>query len=888
MASFSEIQMKKIEKKEKDSLYYSIFESTGSATLIVEEDGIISMANKECHAVTGYKPDELIGKLWMQFVSPESLPEMMKYHTLRRENPDLAPNKYEVRLINKKKEVRSAILKIGMIPESKQSIVSILDITYIKDVEKDLVLSEENFRNSVENSPFGIRIADLNGKTLFVNPAFLDLFDYNSIGEFNSTPFKKRYTPDSLEEHEKRKQLRKLGKEINEYEISIEQKNKKIKFIKINRKETVWNGLKHVQIINQDITELKRANFELLQAKKDYEDIFQAIGHPTFILNNHQEVLKVNKAAERLLQKNQEELIGKKCFQLCHMENSPPRGCPFQQMLNSQKLETFEMEMEVGDGWFLVSCTPVFDNDNMLVYVIHISTDITAQKKMNLALEENMKLLTDMTDNSNSLIYILDLEGRFVLINNELANLFGKTKDDIIGKTRLSFMPREIANQHYNNDLKVLELKTPITFEEGNIEPDGKHYYFTTKFPLIDSQNIIYGICGISTDITEHKKAELELIAAKLKAEESDRLKTAFIHNISHEIRTPMNAIMGFSSMLAEKDNDSQTTSSYINIINQSSNQLLSVINDLIEISNIEAGIIKTTNSEININELFRKLYIQYKEKWVEKKISFNLYMPLSDNEAIFITDNTKLVQILTNLINNAFKFTFEGNIGLGYTIDKEIITFYVSDTGIGIPEDQLTRIFDRFYQVNNSLSRLNEGTGLGLSITKSLVETLGGSITVESVVESGSKFSFTLPIIRPNKPGIIEHDNSQTFSINKDVYILIAEDDEASLQLISRYLENPKINLIKVTNGKDAYEYCKSGSPVDIVFMDLKMPVMDGFKAITLIRQLSPGLPIIAQTSFAYDNDKEKALSCGCNDYISKPFTKANILAKIQQYLYK
>ena len=250
-------------------------------------------------------------------------------------------------------------------------------------------------------------------------------------------------------------------------------------------------------------------------------------------------------------------------------------------------------------------------------------------------------------------------------------------------------------------------------------------------------------------DITERRKAEKDLIAAKEKAEESDRLKTAFLHNVSHEIRTPMNAIIGFSSLLNEPDLTEEDQHQYVDIIFQSGSQLLSIINDIVDIANVETGQAKVNLREVNLNAILKSLNDQFSINSKQNNISVSLKMSLNDDDSNILTDSTKLVQILTNLINNAIKFTKDGRIDFGYTLKDGFIEFFVKDTGIGIPQEFHSRIFERFYQVDSAVSRQYSGTGLGLSICKGYVELLGGTIRVESESGKGTMFVFTIPYSR-------------------------------------------------------------------------------------------------------------------------------------------
>jgi signal transduction histidine kinase/ActR/RegA family two-component response regulator len=388
----------------------------------------------------------------------------------------------------------------------------------------------------------------------------------------------------------------------------------------------------------------------------------------------------------------------------------------------------------------------------------------------------------------------------------------------------------------------------------------------------------------IFQDITDRKKNEKELIDAKDKAEESDRLKTAFLHNISHEIRTPMNAIVGFSALLGEPALDAETQQSYIETIMQSSNHLLSIITDIIDISNIEANIVKIARTGINVNFTLNSICNQFSIKAGEKKIKLICETGLTDSGALIITDNTKLTQILTNLLSNAIKFTDEGTVKLSCRMVANFLEFSVSDTGIGIPAEYHAKIFDRFYQVQNAVSRLYEGTGLGLAISKAYVDIMGGKIWLSSKPGKGTTFCFTIPYERQTvvpEPVIEKHVN-EGFVFAEKKTILVAEDIDSNFKLINYFLSKSNTNILRAFNGKEAVEIALAEKDIDLILMDIKMPEMDGYTAVKLIREANIKTPIIAQT--AYADDKEKVIECGCNGHISKPFDKKTLLKVINE----
>jgi len=405
-----------------------------------------------------------------------------------------------------------------------------------------------------------------------------------------------------------------------------------------------------------------------------------------------------------------------------------------------------------------------------------------------------------------------------------------------------------------------------------------------------------------TTEILKDNYAEIE--EAKEKAEESERLKTAFLQNMSHEIRTPMNAITGFSSMLNKPGLTEEKRKSFISIINNSSAQLLSIVTDILTISSIDTNQEKVNITQVSINDIIVDLLSIFKPQANNQNISLYIKQQLVDKHSEIYTDSTKLTQIMTNLLTNSLKFTHEGFIEFGYTlrqahgliesvIEPEVtehsqsieIQFYVKDTGIGIKPELQEKIFERFRQADLSINKKYGGTGLGLSISKGFVEILGGKIWVESEPDKGATFYFTIPYNPVNKTDL-------EFSIHKQnetlATILIAEDEEFNFLLIEELLLDMNFKLIHTKDGRETIEFCKDNKEVDLILMDIKMPVMDGYNAALVIKTFRPNLPIIAQTAYALKNEIENFGGQAFDDYITKPIDGNELKEKVLKYISK
>ena len=426
----------------------------------------------------------------------------------------------------------------------------------------------------------------------------------------------------------------------------------------------------------------------------------------------------------------------------------------------------------------------------------------------------------------------------------------------------------------------------------GAIERKHTELILLEKTKEIEAQNEEY--LQINEEL--HQTNE-ELYAAKEHAEESDRLKTAFLQNMSHEIRTPMNAIMGFSSLLPENYNNKEKLEQFSEIINHRSNDLLDIINDILDISKIESGLVEVNFEECNLSELFTELIVFFEEhqkRIGKQQIKFSLHAHCEPSKNTIITDKVKLKQIFINLINNAFKFTYAGKIEGGCKLDtNENLIFYVSDTGIGIPPEEQDVIFERFTQLKHDKNFAYGGTGLGLSIVKGLVNLLGGEIWLESEPADpsagktgGTTFYFSCPYkigqATPHEP--VSSEVNQTFHFSGKT-ILLVEDDQYNAEYIKEILSGTEINIIHAKYGAEAIEIVTQQSP-DLVLMDIRLPKMDGYEATRQIKKLKPEIKIIVQTAYASPSDKQKAFDAGGNDYISKPLKRSQLLSLINKYL--
>ena len=454
----------------------------------------------------------------------------------------------------------------------------------------------------------------------------------------------------------------------------------------------------------------------------------------------------------------------------------------------------------------------------------------------------------------------------------------------LCGDERQAFLSQHQIDEVSNPALCWMGV--PLSDEKSPIGVVALQHY--TDQNAYDSSNLLILEMlahELSVVIQRHRMIS-DLIQAKEKAEESDRLKTAFLANISHEIRTPMNGILGFIEMLNDPDTNQEERTEYVDIVNKSGQRLLATIEDLIEISRIETGLIELHEMETDLTESMDYQLSFFQQMAQEKGIKLELMEQVVGKEAIISVDKFKLDGILTNLMNNALKFTRAGSISFGNILKDNELLFYVKDTGMGIPKDKQDAIFQRFVQADLTNTRPYEGSGLGLAIVKAYLDKMGGRIWVESEPNKGSTFFFTIPY-NPIALVVIENEETPTFLENREsVSILVAEDDPISFIYLETLLKREGFVVLKASNGLEAIEMFKQHSDVDAILMDIKMPYMNGLDATREIRKLNARVPIIAQTAFAFDEDKETTNAAGCNDFLTKPTTREQLLLSLHTYI--
>ena len=538
--------------------------------------------------------------------------------------------------------------------------------------------------------------------------------------------------------------------------------------------------------------------------------------------------------------------------------------------------------------------------------------DISERIRYESQIKRFNRIMDTTMENIPAGIVVKDIENdfRYIYRNRESYNR-DISSENAIGMNDFDYYPPEMAQQKRKEDMEIAATGKGMHWIMEGKDKNGNLLILDKQKIMVESEAFSPIIISSEWDITQLELMRRELIESKEKAETSDKLKSAFLANMSHEIRTPLNAIVGFSRIISESDN-AEERREYYEIVDANNERLLQLINEILDLSKIESGIVEFTYGPVRLHTLCKEIHDAHVFRCPQGvELRFD-----SPDEALSIhSDKNRIFQVFSNLIGNAFKFTTEGSVSYGYKQEGERVVFYVKDTGLGIEPEKLGRVFQRFAKLNN----FAQGTGLGLSICKTIIERLGGEIAVSSEVGTGTTFTFWLPlenVIQDTETGTNSHlpgeavgtqpsevlpakedtprpkeettekeeDLRATAAGTEQATILIAEDTDSNFDLLNAILGR-KYRLVRARDGMEAVTMYDEVNP-DLILMDIKMPNLDGLEATRIIRQLSAEVPIIAQSAYAYEHDRNAAEEAGCNDFISKPIAQEKLKEKIKKWL--
>jgi len=662
------------------------------------------------------------------------------------------------------------------------------------------------------------------------------------------------------------------------------------------------NEVKAILTIDRSLSE----NIELFSSLREEKELLRSLMENThdyiFFKDIRHAYTRVNRAMLTLMNITDEKLvIGRTDDQFFNSEFATNRRKYEEEVVDKARpLLNVEEKLVIDQSviWLSSNFSPLFDDKKQVVGIVGFSRDISGLKLLIQELDKESTFLRLIMDNIPYTIYFKDVHGRFTRVNKAQALLLGIDEpSQAIGKTDFDFFDPVTAEMTFKDEQWIMQQGVPL-FEKIEQLTDSKgntRWMSATKIPIKDEKGNITGLVGISIDITERRKVEEKLRVAKEKAEASDRLKTAFLANMSHEIRTPMNGIIGFANLLRTPGISDEEKNEYLDHITSCSNTLLNLIDDIIDIAKIESGQLKLRYAEYNINTLIDDLYSTFAvimQKEHKEMIELRTNKTLPDHLAHIYTDPFRLKQILTNLLSNAVKFTLHGSIEFGYHLNEHQLVFYVKDTGIGIPADKISVIFERFGQILDNPYINKKGTGLGLTISYNLAQMLGGALWVESEVNHGSTFYVSIPyhlvesIAHPDHHQPISDDQLLTQLQGKT--ILIAEDEDYNFLYFKHLLKDLQLSILWAKTGEEAITLVKQNPDICLVLMDCKMPEIDGYEATSEIKKIAPHLPIIMQTAFTAGDEQDKAMQAGCDAFITKPISQKILFQHLKAFLLK
>jgi PAS domain S-box-containing protein len=891
---------KRLEESEKLNLeLFNSFPHPALAWENTKEGLVLINANAHYRNFSKGEITNLIGKKATEIWKDE--PDLINYLNLCSTKKEFISTEYNYSF-NSGEKRSDVLLNFSYMPPGNVFLY-MEDISLFKSAERIVDDKENELDQIIEDIPVGVGILSYMGRVAKLNRKFTEMFGYTqkeipTIKEFfqliysNENKKEKAYDVFLKLLNRANKQNRNLKPIV--FELKCKNNESCYSEIKIN---TIGE---YSLVTFNDITDLLKSQIAMQKSA----DIIESIQVGMFIYHLEDihddrtlRLVKVNPASSVLTGSDTNIMVGKtidEAFPYLRELNIPQK---YARVVRTQKPIEFEeisyLDSENFERAYSVKAFPLPDH--------HVGVsfeNITNQKKTEEDLRTSEEKFRQMAENASDIIFLTDPSLRLTYLSPATKTILQYDPSELLNTYTWDLLT-PLSRNYLARRMEVLQAE----WDQGNFNSPGKNseiemirkdgstiWIELRGSAILDKNKEIVGLSGVCRDISERKAAEDEIRDALEKAEESDKLKSAFLANISHEIRTPLNGILGFTGMLEKPEISVEKRQQFVQYIQSSGNQLLKIISDIVDLSKIETGQVEIMNHKTNLNSFFGNLLSQVEqEKITANKQDIQIIMNLGSEKPDFEAelDNIRLKQILDGLLNNALKFIKKGKIEFGYSIQSsEMLQFYVKDTGIGISKEKQEVIFNRFRQEDDSFTRKFGGTGLGLSICKGLIELMGGKIWVESEKEKGTAFFFTLPCRIVNKEKIPQKTVTPEKKYNwQDKTLLIVEDETIMVEYLKIILDKTGINIHYAKNGQEAIEKCKLPD-IDLVLMDIRLPVMNGYDATRIIRSTRADLPIIAQTANALPQDRVLALESGCNDFITKPVDRVQLLDLIDQYL--
>jgi two-component system, chemotaxis family, CheB/CheR fusion protein len=769
------------------------------------------------------------------------------------------------------------------------------EVLRINSFEKKNLEMHARLNRIFEESEIGMTLTDLKGNFTQVNPAFCEMLKYSEKELLSKSIADITFHEDHSIQKEFEKNL--YAGKIKSYQIQKRYVRKDGQLVWVLLTVTLASDLtgKPIHLIEQvqNITEKIETEEKLKQNEARFRMIFEKAEFGLAISDSNFKFIAANPAFCRMMGYSNEELSKLTFTDITHpsrrKEDTKNVMAMAKGTLSHYQTEKQYLKKDGTIFWGSLVTTTVRNNMGGAAFYIAMVQDISERKRLESELEKWGQVIKNADWGiaiGSPDEYILEA------VNPAYARMHGYTVKELIGKPASIVYSKksEVSLPEYT---RLANKKGSHTFETLHVRKDGTIFPVQVNLTAVKdtSGKVMFHAVNV-LDITNQKKIEKELLTAKEKAIEADKLKTAFLCNMSHEIRTPMNAIMGFAELIESNDLPVDKRSAYAGIINHRANDLLNVINDIIDVSKIEAGTLNIVEEPGFLNlvlEEIRQFFTSRNENLVKKPIDFRVKNKLKNEENKILSDFQRLKQVLINLVENALKFTSSGFIEIGceLTDNNRNILIHVKDTGIGIPKNKLTVIFDRFWQAEEVLyGKKHGGAGLGLSISKGIIELMKGKLWVESTVGKGSVFYFKIPY-KFDENAIEPEIKKENVKFDwKDKTILLVEDTEYNADVIIEMLASTGVRIKVAKDGHSAIEQFQQNPNFDLILMDIRLPDISGIDVTKQIKKIRKDITVIAQTAYASDDDKVKCFNSGCQEFISKPINHSKMLTLLSRYL--
>jgi PAS domain S-box-containing protein len=917
--------------RESEEKYRLLVQNQNDLIVKVDIQGRLTYVSPSYCVYFGKTEDELLNKNFMPLVhEDDQLSTRQAISSLTKTNLHVVHEQRAMSVKGWRWIVWSDTAILNDSGEIKEIIGVGRDITDQKEAEIALKASDERLiRLLDEATNIAVQGYDLNGTVLYWNNASTKLYGFEPEEAIGKN-LMDLIIPDELVDQVKSDVQRMVETGVCNFSEELLLKHKSGKRVPVFSNHSIIEipgKKKELFCIDIDLSQHLEDQAIIRKTNGQLKAIFENSFNIFVFLDNEGRLLLYNQTAVKFASDILQFVVarGEKLFNLIGKDQREDFRISFLKALQGQSV--YEELLIFGKNskkyWFNIHLSPMFDENGIVEGVVMIGNDVTSQHMSKLVQRMlfNITNAVSITSDLSSLLHVIkselssliDSSNMFIAFYDETNGVLSTLEEDtsiekisswkaenslsgMVVKGQRSLLLTNSQIQQLENDGFIKRVGLPSKIWLGvPLKSDGKtigvlavqsyeneHAYDGSSVELMEF------ISGQISQVIKRQQDLIALIDAKQKAEESDLLKTSFLNNLSHEIRTPLNCMLGLTDMIVTDEFSPEEKETYNKLIVQNGQQLTSIINDTVNMATLEAGQEKLFITDVNLENELAIIFQKFTDGFSEKGVQFTVDFDLPSSPFWIQADKTKLNDILSKLLDNALKYTDEGSVKLSVSYKNQSVEFSVTDTGIGIDPAFHSVIFEPFRKIETEIQRIYRGNGLGLSIVKSYVKMMGGSVWVESEIGKGSEFGFLIPVSLPdNSLESLNLVREITFDKDSKPVVLIAEDEDHNMEFLKSITKGLDINVLEAHNGLEVLRYFEKDIHIDLVLLDLKMPVLSGYDAASRLRSKGIDVPIIAVTAYALTGDEEKAIAAGCDDYLAKPFSREKILTMMQHYVH-